>query len=197
MKLNDVGIFFDRDGTINVDADYLSDPDDLELIPGAAEAIRDANRLGVRAFVITNQSGVARGLYSEEDVRAVHQRLTRLLARDGAHIDAFYYCPHHPEYGEAPYRRVCSCRKPKTGMLLQAQMEFGINLASSFVVGDKCTDLQAGRAAACGTVLVLTGYGAIEVEECRKAGTVDLVARDILEAWGAIRGRIEKRHIKA
>lgn len=197
MKLNDVGIFFDRDGTINVDADYLSDPDDLELIPGAVEAIRDANRLGVRAFVITNQSGVARGLYSEDDVKAVHQRLIRLLARDGAHIDAFYYCPHHPEYGEAPYRRVCSCRKPKIGMLLQAQKEFGITLAASFVVGDKGTDLQAGRAAGCGTVLVLTGYGATEVEECRKAGTVDLVAADILEAWGAIRARIEHRPRKS
>ncbi len=194
MKLNDVGIFFDRDGTINVDADYLSDPDDLELIPGAVEAIRDANRLGVKAFVITNQSGVARGLYSEKDVRSVHHRMARLLAREGAHIDAYYYCPHHPEYGKAPYRKACDCRKPKTGMLMQARSEFGIDLASSFVVGDKCTDLQAGRAAGCSTVLVLTGYGPTEVDECRNAGAVDMVTRDIGEAWNAIKDRIEKRH---
>src|SRR3990172_8205760 len=99
LNPHEVGIFFDRDGTINVDLDYLSDPEQLQLIPGAVDAIKEANDLGVRVFVITNQSGVARGLYDEKDVRAVHSRLQEVLKLSGAHIDALFYCPHHPDYG--------------------------------------------------------------------------------------------------
>lgn len=179
-----VGIFLDRDGTVNVDRDYLSDPDRLELIPGAADAIREANAFGVRVFVITNQSGVARGLYTERDVVAVHRRLEELLERQGAHLDAIYYCPHHPEVGTAAYRKVCTCRKPKTGMLIQARDSFDLDLAKSFVVGDKCTDVLTGHQAGCGTVLVQTGYGSLESEECDSA---DHVARDVYEAWRYIR----------
>jgi D-glycero-D-manno-heptose 1,7-bisphosphate phosphatase len=187
----EAGIFFDRDGTINVDLDYISDPEKLQLIPGAVEAIKEANALGVRVFVITNQSGVARGLYSEKDVRAVHSRLRKVLKRSGAHIDAIFYCPHHPDYGLPPYRKVCTCRKPSTGMLKEAERSFGIDLKASFVVGDKCTDIETGRNAGCGTVLVLTGYGATEAEECARRS--DYVARDIYDAWKHIRHTIERR----
>lgn len=191
MDPHEVGVFFDRDGTINVDLDYLSDPEKLRLIPGAVEAIKEANDLGVRVFVITNQSGVARGLYTEKDVQAVHHRLEQVLNRSGARIDALFYCPHHPDYGVPPYRKVCSCRKPKTGMLKEAEKSFGIDLKASFVVGDKCTDIATGRAAGCGTVLVLTGYGAAEVAECGTQS--DFVAKDIYDAWKHIRHIIEHR----
>lgn len=191
MNPDRLGVFFDRDGTINVDLDYLSDPDELELIPGAARAIREANDLGVKVFVITNQSGVARGLYSEKDVLAVHARLARVLMQAGARIDAFFYCPHHPDFGIAPYRKVCTCRKPNTGMLEKARKAFGLDLRASFVVGDKCSDIQTGRKAGCGTVLVLTGYGATEVEEC---GTMaDHVADNVYEAWKFIRREVVQK----
>ena len=193
MKRNQVGIFFDRDGTINVDLDYLSDPDKLQLLPGAAQAIHEANEFGVRVFVITNQSGVARGLYSESDVIAVHERLRSILRRQGAFIDEIYYCPHHPTYGIPPYRKVCNCRKPKTGMLEQARRSYSIDLEASFVVGDKCTDIETGKRAGCGTVLVLTGYGVTEVGDCGKHPTVDHVAETIYDAWRHIRAQVETR----
>lgn len=189
-----VGIFLDRDGTINVDLDYLSDPEKLELIPGAVEAIKEANEFGVKVFVITNQSGVARELYSEGDVEAVHARLRETLSRRGAHLDEIYYCPHHPAYGTVAYRKVCTCRKPKTGMLLQARDSFGIDLSKSYVVGDKCTDIETGRNAGCGTVLVLTGYGAVEAEECGENGGPDHIAKDVYAAWQYIKKNMEQRH---
>ncbi len=191
MKPQEVGVFFDRDGTINVDLDYLADPDKLQLIPGAAKAIKEANELGVRVFVITNQSGVARGLYREEDVLAVHHRLERVLKDSGARIDALFYCPHHPDYGIAPYRKVCKCRKPSTGMLREAQKSFGIDLRASFVVGDKCTDVKTGKNAGCGTVLVLTGYGATESDDC--GAEADFVAQDIYDAWKYIKRKVRKQ----
>ncbi|HEY4613810.1 MAG TPA: HAD-IIIA family hydrolase, partial [Bacteroidota bacterium] len=114
VRFSDVGVFFDRDGTLNTEVDFLSRPDDLQLIPNAARAIREANTLGVKVFIITNQSGIARGLLSESDLARVHERLRQKLADDGAHVDGIYYCPHHPEYGGAQYKKQCTCRKPKT-----------------------------------------------------------------------------------
>ena len=106
MKFDDVGIFFDRDGTINTEVDFLRHPDELELIPNSARAIREANELGVKVFVITNQSGIARGFLSEQDLEAVHRRLSSMLAREKAHIDEIFFCPHHPEFGMPPYNVV-------------------------------------------------------------------------------------------
>ncbi|GJQ20702.1 MAG: D,D-heptose 1,7-bisphosphate phosphatase [Bacteroidia bacterium] len=189
MSVETTALFLDRDGTINVEAEYLSDPDRVELIPGSAEAIREANETGIRVFVITNQSGVARGLYTEADILAVHQRLEELLAARGAKLDALYYCPHHPDVGSPPYRIVCSCRKPKTGMLEQAAKTHGIDLASSFVVGDKCSDIEAGKNARCATTLVMTGYGRIERDRCRP----DHIADNLYEAWHHIRGILQSR----
>lgn len=193
MRPENIGIFFDRDGTLNTEVDYLSRPEQLELIPNAARAIREANKAGVRVFVITNQSGIARGLFTEADLHRIHHRFEFLLAAEGAKIDRIYYCPHHPEYGKAPYRISCACRKPKTGMLLQAVSEFGIRLADSFVVGDKCIDIQTGNNAGCGTVLVQTGYGALELEECKRSAKIDYVAGDVYEAWQFIREWLDTR----
>jgi histidinol-phosphate phosphatase family protein len=145
-------VFLDRDGTINEEVGYLDDPDRLCLIPGAAEGVRLLNEAGILTIVISNQAGIGRGYFSATTVEAIHERLTEKLARYGARFDAVYYCPHHPNEG-------CDCRKPKTGMLMQAAREHGIDMQRAFVVGDKVSDLEAGRRVGCRTVLVLTGYG--------------------------------------
>lgn len=190
MTLDRVGIFFDRDGTINSEVDFLSRPDELILIPGAAQAIREANRSGAKVFIVTNQSGIARGLLTEEDLEAIHQRLRNLLLEHNAHVDEIYYCPHHPLYGNPPYKKECTCRKPSTGMLLKAERRYGIDLKRSYIVGDRCIDMMAGEQAGCGTILVLTGYGAAEREECVSSARVDHVARDVYQAWQYIKKRM-------
>ncbi len=197
MRRNEVGIFFDRDGTINTEVDFLTHPEELELIPNAARAIHEANAYGVKVFVITNQSGIARGLLTEEDLRRIHHRFLTLLAECGARVDGIYYCPHHPDYGVPPYRRVCRCRKPGTGMLDRAAREHGIVLNASFVVGDRCNDILAGKSANCGTVLVLTGYGAAERDECFSATPLDHVAADAYAAWRYIKKQLDKRRLSS
>jgi len=169
-------VFLDRDGTINQEVEYLDDPQELRLIPGAAEAIRLLNEAGVPAIVVTNQAGVGRGYFLEARVKAIHQQLAKELAMHGAYLDAIYYCPHHPDEG-------CACRKPNPGMLKRAAEEHGIDLGQSFIVGDKVSDLEAGCRAGCRTVLVLTGYGA-EAQEAFKRSDFqpDFTARDLLEA---------------
>ncbi|HWP81876.1 MAG TPA: HAD family hydrolase [Bacteroidota bacterium] len=194
MKVQNVGIFFDRDGTLNTEVDYLSRPEELTLLPGAARSIREANEAGVKVFVITNQSGIARGFFSEADLGGIHERLKRLLALEGAHIDKIYYCPHHPTFGIPPYRVDCTCRKPNTGMVEQAAREFNINLLNSFVVGDRCIDVQTGERAGCGTILVRTGYGATEASECGKISRVDHIAEDVYDAWRYIKRQLRIRH---
>ena len=183
MSPLNAGLFLDRDGTINVERGYLSNPDEVELLPGAAQAIRAANEFGLPVIVITNQAGVARGYHTEADVNSVNARLKELLKAEGAKIDALYYCPHHPEVGNPPYRKVCTCRKPKIGMLKMAEQSLGINLATSFVVGDKCSDIATGKNAGCGTVLVLTGYGRTEIEGCTGSKAPDHVGEDLSAAW--------------
>ncbi|MDF1800518.1 MAG: D-glycero-beta-D-manno-heptose 1,7-bisphosphate 7-phosphatase [Planctomycetota bacterium] len=156
-------LFLDRDGTINVEVDYLSKLADLELIPGAAEAIAAANAAGLVVVVYTNQSGIARGMLSEADLDELHFELDRRLALQGARIDAYEYCPHHPEIGELPYRADCACRKPKPGMLLDAARAHGLDLGASWAVGDSLRDLDAARAAGIPhRVLVRTGKGAVQ-----------------------------------
>lgn len=193
MKPAGVGIFFDRDGTINTEVDFLTRPEDLHLIPKAAAAIREANELGVKTFLITNQSGIARGLMTERDLARVHRKLKEMLAAQDAHIDGIYYCPHHPDYGTSKYRKQCQCRKPKTGMLRQAAREHRIDLAASFVVGDRCVDMMAGNAAGCSSLLVLTGYGRTEQRDCSPRTRIDHVARDAYAAWKYIRHILRQR----
>jgi D-glycero-D-manno-heptose 1,7-bisphosphate phosphatase len=193
VKVDQVGLFFDRDGTLNTELDFISRPGELQLIPNAARAIREANEFGIKVFVITNQSGIARGLFTETDLVAIHQKLVTVLAHEGARVDAIYYCPHHPEYGKTPYKKACSCRKPKPGMLKKAGREHGIKLSHSFVIGDRFIDMQAGKAAGCRTGLVLTGYGVVEREECMKARNVDFIARDAYEAWLQVKDLLLQR----
>ncbi|WP_170291022.1 D-glycero-alpha-D-manno-heptose-1,7-bisphosphate 7-phosphatase [Neomoorella glycerini] len=146
-------MFLDRDGTINVDKGYVYRPEDLELLPGSAEGIRILNEAGFLVIVITNQAGIARGYYTEKDVQVFHEHLQNVLNAEGAHIDAFYYCPHHPE-GLPPYNVECECRKPKPGLILRAQADWDIDLHSSWFVGDKSTDLAAAKAAGCMAILI-------------------------------------------
>jgi D-glycero-D-manno-heptose 1,7-bisphosphate phosphatase len=156
-------VFLDRDGTLNVESGYIREVSNLNLIEGAAEAVARFNRAGIVAVLTTNQTGPARGYYSESHIQALHERLVSLLAAGGAHLDAVYYCPHlSVEEGGvvAPYNIACNCRKPGIGMVDKAYSELpGLNKALSFVVGDKATDVEL--AANCGAlgVLVETGYG--------------------------------------
>lgn len=152
-------VFLDRDGTINVEKEYLHRPEEFEFIPGVPEAIRLLRTAGFRVIVVTNQSGVARGYYDEQAVEVLHRHLDGELARYDTGVDAYYFCPHHPVEGIGPYRTVCDCRKPLPGMLVQAASDFGLDLATSYIVGDKLADVEAGLAAGCRPVLVRTGYG--------------------------------------
>lgn len=135
-------VFFDRDGTLNVDVHYLYRKEDFLWIEGAVEAVRYCNRQGYKVIVITNQSGVARGYYTEADVRSLHVWMNEELRQQGAHIDAFYYCPHHPQGTVAVYTKNCDCRKPGTKLIDDACRDFGIDRSLSFMVGDKTIDVE-------------------------------------------------------
>jgi len=177
-----IGIFLDRDGTINQEVDYLRSPDDLHLLEGAAAGIRELNQCGCRVFVITNQSGIARGLLTEQQLDAIHQKLRTELKAENAYLDAIYYCPHHPE-GNPPYRMECDCRKPNTGMIDRAIKEFQIDTGQSFVVGDRLLDIQTGKNVGAQTILVLTGYGKQELQYCRDHNVqIDFVAENLYDA---------------
>lgn len=138
--------FLDRDGVLNVDHGYVHRLEQLDLIPGAAEAVRLLNQAGFLTIVVTNQSGVARGYYSEDDVERFNSEVRRRLDAAGARIDAFYYCPHHPQGIVARYAVACDCRKPKPGLLDQATRDFAIDRARSFMIGDKDDDMKAAAA---------------------------------------------------
>jgi D-glycero-D-manno-heptose 1,7-bisphosphate phosphatase len=174
-------VFLDRDGTLNVEVDYLSSPDELVLLPGVASALRRFADAGFLLCVVTNQSGIARGLFDEEALHRIHERLGALLAAEGVSLDSIGYCPHHPDVGVAPYRRPCRCRKPQPGLLEDAALRFGVDLARSFTVGDALRDLDAGAALGVRGVLVRTGKGAAEERRARATGR-DVVAVDDLAA---------------
>ncbi|HXG91827.1 MAG TPA: D-glycero-beta-D-manno-heptose 1,7-bisphosphate 7-phosphatase [Blastocatellia bacterium] len=176
-------VFIDRDGTINEDIGYVSNADELIIYPWAAEAIRTVNEAGMKAIVITNQSGIARAMYTEEALAEIHARMVEELARDGARIDAIYYCPHHPRIGDERYRALCECRKPLPGMLHRAAREQAIDLARSYVIGDKASDINLAASVGARSALVLTGYGR-ETFDNRKQWPCepDIVADNLLEA---------------
>jgi D-glycero-D-manno-heptose 1,7-bisphosphate phosphatase len=152
-------IFLDRDGTINEEVGFLDSLEKLRLIPGAARAISMINESGFKAIVVTNQSGVARGLFDEEMVAAAHQKIQKMLLEKGARIDAFFYCPHHPTASRGIYLKNCPCRKPAPGMLLRAKDELMIALEDSYIIGDTLNDIEAGAKVGVKGVLVKTGYG--------------------------------------
>ena len=139
--------FLDRDGVVNADIGYLWRPEDCVWIPGATEVIRLFNRRGWPVVVVTNQSGVARGYYHEADVLALHAWMNEELGKLGAHIDAFYYCPHHLKGSVEKYKIDCECRKPKPGMIRAAMAEWQAEPSSSYLIGDKGSDMEAAEAA--------------------------------------------------
>jgi D-glycero-D-manno-heptose 1,7-bisphosphate phosphatase len=165
------GVFLDRDGTIIQERGYLSDPAAIELIPGAARAIRLINRLGLPAAMVSNQSGVGRGYFPASTVEEIDRRLRLLLEQQGAFLDRVYFCPHLPDAG-------CPCRKPEPGMLQRAAEELRIDLPSSYLAGDKAADIEAIRRVGGKGILVLTGYG----REEQGGALSDFVAQDLLEA---------------
>jgi len=152
-------VFLDRDGTINEQMGYINHISRFKMLPGAADAIGRLNRLGIQVIVVSNQSGLARGYFPESLLTEVHELMIELLAREGAHVDGIYVCPHHPEAKEEKYRVTCDCRKPKTGLFVRAASEHDIDLQRSFVIGDRWSDLKAAAACKATGILVLTGYG--------------------------------------
>ena len=146
-------VFLDRDGTINVYKGFLTHPEDFELLPGVTDAIRQINKSGYLCIVVSNQPVIARGDCSFDDLKAIHDKMETMLGQEGAFIDAIYYCPHHPDKGfegeRIDYKIDCSCRKPKSGLLLQAAKDWNIDLAASYMIGDSERDVAAGNAAGC------------------------------------------------
>lgn len=171
-------VFLDRDGTVNVEKNYIDDPKDLKLYEGVSDAIKCLNKKGIRVIVVTNQSGVARGYFTEERVLEINEYLKELLANDGASLDGIYYCPHHPEFDQT-----CDCRKPKPGLLIRAADDFQIDLQSSYIIGDKLSDLELAGSTRVKGVLVLTGYG-LETRRNLETGSVTphFIAKGLKEA---------------
>jgi D-glycero-D-manno-heptose 1,7-bisphosphate phosphatase len=172
-------VFLDRDGTLLDELGYLSDPDRVRLLPGAADAVRALNEAGLPVVVVTNQSGIARGYFTEEDLERVHARLREVLAVHGASLDLVLHSPYHPAHGDPRYRRDSACRKPGPGLLLAARDRLGLDLGRSWVVGDARRDLEAGRRAGVPHLfLVRTGKGAaterdMDADERRRWTVVD------------------------
>lgn len=188
MKMkNNAAVFFDRDGTINEEVGYLDKLDKIRIIPGAPEAIKLINLSGMKAIVITNQSGVARGLFTEELVQKANEVIQSELKKSGAYVDGFYYCPHHPTEGRGIYLLTCKCRKPAPGMLFSAGKDFNIDLAESYLVGDTFRDVQTAKTAGLKAILVKTGYGKELLldgnnDQATPENKPDYIAEDILAA---------------
>jgi D-glycero-D-manno-heptose 1,7-bisphosphate phosphatase len=175
-------IFLDRDGTINEEMGYINHLDRFVLLPGAAAAVRRINAGGLKAVVVTNQSGAARGYFPVAFIDRVHEKMSRLLSEEGAVLDGIYTCPHGAQPREA--EAGCDCRKPKPGLLLQAARDLNLDLARSYVVGDRFQDVEMARRAGARAVLVLTGYGRGELEFVGPVSPVqpDFVAADLPQA---------------
>ena len=176
-------VFLDRDGTINEDVGYLDRLERLTLFPYSIDAVRLLNGAGFCVVVVTNQGGVAIGLIAETFLHTVHDVMSERFHRGGAHIERFYHCPHDPQAPIERYRRDCTCRKPKPGLVLQAADELEIDLARSFVVGDKWSDVELARSVGATGILVRTGYGATQAERPDRPRdaivTADLIAATV------------------
>ena len=184
MKEGCLAVLMDRDGTICQEVGYLDSIERFRLIPRSAAAIKLLNNRGLKTVVITNQSGVARGFFSEARVAELHTELSRQLQKEGAFLDGIYYCPHHPSEGYEPYRRICDCRKPASGLLMRAAQDLRLDLSLSYIIGDRFLDLECGERVGAKGVLVLTGYGKEELatyEESR-GKQPSFIAEDLYEA---------------
>lgn len=177
-------VFLDRDGTLNEEVNYLHRTEDLRILPGVAEAVCALRNAGFNIVVVTNQAGVGRGYYTEQDVEHLHAFMNEQLAAQGAQVDHFFYCPHHPVHGIGAYKQVCHCRKPETGMFEMAQKYYEIDKEHSWMIGDKLIDVQAGRNFGVHTALVGTGYGKKEREQAQETGAVpyEIYGASLLDA---------------
>jgi D-glycero-D-manno-heptose 1,7-bisphosphate phosphatase len=184
--LKRAAVFLDRDGTLIEDPGYVDRLDLIRPYPWTADAIRLLNRAGFMTVVITNQSGIGRGRFDEVFVGKVHETLDRILAAGRAHIDAYYFCPHHPEAEVERYRQVCHCRKPGAGMIEQACRELEIDPYRSVMVGDKWIDIQCGQAAGTRSLLVKTGYGTRLADRVPAGTHADAILNNLMEAAGWI-----------
>jgi D-glycero-D-manno-heptose 1,7-bisphosphate phosphatase len=178
-------VFLDRDGTLIEDVGYLDSPDKIKPIQESIKAVKFFNKAKYKTIIVSNQSGVARGYFSEDTAKLINSRVIKLFSEQGAIIDAVYYCPHHPRYGNQNYRKDCECRKPKPGMILKAVKEHNIDLSKSIMIGDKYTDIRTGKNLHMLSILVLTGYGKQEYQKMKtdsiKPGA-DLVREHIYDA---------------
>lgn len=175
-------VFLDRDGTIIEEVGYLNRLDRARFFPWTIDAIRNLNHAGFLVVVVTNQSGVGQGYYTEDFVRETHRHLDERVRAGGARIDAYYYCPHHPTARVEAYRRACDCRKPSPGMILQAVRDLGIDLARSYVVGDRWGDVDLARAAGAKAVLLGSGYASGLEERPGETHAADHVAENLASA---------------
>ncbi len=166
-------VFLDRDGTVCEEVNYLARPEDLCLFPFSGEAVKLLNDSGFLVILITNQSGIARGVFDEKTLHEIHAKLINELAKSNAKLDAVYFCPHNSVDN-------CDCRKPKTGMIEKAKQDFSLDLENSWKVGDKAIDVETGFNAKLKTALILTGYGQTEVEKIKKQP--DLISENLLQA---------------
>jgi D-glycero-D-manno-heptose 1,7-bisphosphate phosphatase len=182
--------FLDRDGTIIEEVGYLDRPERVELYPWTIDAIRALNRAGLAVVMVTNQSGVARGFFTEAVVDDVHRHIAAMLAAGGAHIDAYYHCPHHPDGKVEGYAQACDCRKPGRGLVDRAVREFGVDPVRSFVVGDRWIDVALGRAVSAESVLVRTGYGMTEERKQPRDLTADAIVDNLIAATSWMLGRL-------
>ena len=177
----DRAVFLDRDGTINVDKAYVHKIADFEFLPGAIEALSLLRKAGYRLVIVTNQSGVARGCYSEDDVRALHVWLSETLAREGIDVAGIYYCPHHPEARVEAYRSECGCRKPGLALFYKAASELGLDVDRSIAIGDRARDLQICRHSGCRGYLVGDGETELPLPaSVRRAASLLAAAKDIV-----------------
>jgi D-glycero-D-manno-heptose 1,7-bisphosphate phosphatase len=184
-------VFLDRDGTITVERGYITRPEDLELIEGSGSAVRALNEAGILAVLVSNQSGVARGLMTEEDLASVHRALEGLLASHQARLDAAYYCPNLRDGRVERFARDSSCRKPETGMLDLAVRDLGVDIDSSFMVGDQLTDVELAERAGMPMLVVLTGKGRETAEAAAEKGLA--VAAKVKDVASAVEWILQKR----
>lgn len=170
-------VFVDRDGVINQDlGKYITKPKEFFFLPGAVEALKKLHNSDFKVLIITNQGGIGKGIYTEKDVEDIHKKMYKLLEKEGIKIDGLYYCPHHP-------KEDCGCRKPRLGMVNNAIKDHKIDVKKSFFIGDKTSDIKAGKDAGCKTFLVMTGYAGHD-KLCDVKP--DFVVSDLLEAVNTV-----------
>ncbi len=178
-------VFLDRDGVINREGGYVYMADEFHFIEGVFDACREFARAGYRLIVITNQAGIARGYYTEGDYQHLTSWMLDEFRRQGVDIDDVYHCPHHPVNGIGEYRRDCSCRKPAPGMILRAAQEHSLDLHRSILVGDKVTDIEAGRAAGIGCCILVSSGHSLGAADYDKADNVFVDLQDVASAFAA------------